>query len=511
MKEVPTVPKKILVVEDDREIRTATVRLLTRTGYQVFEAENGARGLEAALAIRPDLILSDVAMPELDGIELCRRVRANPVLKATLFMFLSSTRTKSSEQADGLDVGADGYIARPIGNRELLSRVSALLRIVEANTRAKESQARLSLALLSAQMGAWQWDIVADLRCFDDRVCSLLGLDPTTFRGTSSEFLAVVHPDDRENMKAHSVQAAAQDPRYAREYRVVWPNGSIHHISSRGGLTLDPTGRPLRMDGILWDITERKQAEEEKDRLQARLAQAQKMESVGLLAGGVAHDFNNMLGVILGHSELALDQLDSNQPIRANLEHVCKAARRSADLTRQLLAYARKQTITPRVLDLNETVAGLLTRLKRLLGDAICLTWLPAPGLWPAKVDPIQIEQILTNLCVNAKHAIDGEGTLTVETGNSVIQESDCVAHAEVPLGDYVRLAVRDSGCGMDKETQSHIFEPFFTTKGLGKGTGLGLATVYGGVKQNGGFIEFHSEPGRGTTFTIYLPRQAVG
>jgi signal transduction histidine kinase len=268
------------------------------------------------------------------------------------------------------------------------------------------------------------------------------------------------------------------------------------------------------MDGILWDITERKRAEEEKDRLQARLAQAQKMESVGLLAGGVAHDFNNMLGVILGHSELALDQLDSqldsNQPIRANLEHVCKAARRSADLTRQLLAYARKQTIAPRVLDLNETVAGLLTTLKRLLGDAICLTWRPGSGLWPAKVDPAQIEQILTNLCVNAKDAIDGEGTLTIETGNSVIHESDCVAHAEVPLGDYVRLAVRDTGCGMDKETQSHIFEPFFTTKGFGKGTGLGLATVYGGVKQNGGFIEFHSEPGQGTTFTIYLPRQVL-
>ena len=536
MKQGTVAPKKILVVEDDPEIRLGTVRLLAKNGYQVFEAENGARGLEAALAVRPDLVLSDVAMPELDGIELCRRVRANPELKSILFMFVSSAHTQSNEQADGLDVGADGYIARPISNRELLSRVSALIRIVEANTRVneiavlaaqrerlarqvlenpndptgiKESQASLDLALLSAQMGAWRWDIVTDQRHFDDRGCRLLGLDPATFHGTNAEFLAAVHPDDREKVKAHSAQAREHDTRCAQEYRVVWPDGSIHQISSRGGLTLDPADRPLRIDGIIWDITERKRAEEEKDRLQARLAQAQKMESVGLLAGGIAHDFNNMLGVILGHSELALDQLAPNQPIRANLEYVYQAARRSADITRQLLAYARKQTIAPRVLDLNTTVAGAFTTLRQFLGKDIDLTWRPGAGLWSVKVDPTQIEQILTSLCANAKQAISGIGTVTIESGNRVLNESDCTTHTDFSPGDYVHLSVTDTGCGMDQKTQTHIFEPFFTTKGLGKSMGLGLATVFGAIKQNRGAIEFHSELGQGTTFTIYLPRYA--
>jgi two-component system cell cycle sensor histidine kinase/response regulator CckA len=261
--------------------------------------------------------------------------------------------------------------------------------------------------------------------------------------------------------------------------------------------------------GIGIDITARKRAEEEKAALEAQLQQAQKLESVGRLAGGVAHDFNNMLGVILGHAEIALGQVDPALPLHAHLEEIHKAAGRSADLTRQLLAFARKQTISPKVLDLNETIEGILKMLRRLIGEDIHLNWQPEAGLWPVRVDPSQIDQVLANLCLNARDAIADVGKITIETATRVFDADYCGLHAGFVPGEYVRLAVSDNGCGMDKETLAHVFEPFFTTKEVGAGTGLGLATVYGIVKQNDGFINVYSEPGQGTTFSIYLPRHA--
>ncbi|MDO8836343.1 MAG: PAS domain S-box protein [Vicinamibacterales bacterium] len=255
------------------------------------------------------------------------------------------------------------------------------------------------------------------------------------------------------------------------------------------------------------DITVRRKAEADQATLEAQLQQAQKMESVGRLAGGVAHDFNNMLGVILGHVDLALEQVDPARSLHADLQKIRKAAMRSANLTRQLLAFARKQTVTPKVLDVNTTVASMLEMLKRLIGENIDLTWRPAADVWAIEADPSQIDQILANLCVNARDAISGVGKLTIETGNSTIDEHYCAIHAGCVPGEYVRFAVSDTGCGMDKETQAHLFEPFFTTKPTGEGTGLGLAMVYGAVKQNRGFINVYSEPNHGTTFTVYLPR----
>ena len=258
---------------------------------------------------------------------------------------------------------------------------------------------------------------------------------------------------------------------------------------------------------IIRDISERKAAEAEKQHLMAQLNQSQKIESIGRLAGGVAHDFNNMLGVILGHAELALMHLDPGQSTHAHLTEILNATERSANLTRQLLAFARKQTITPKVLDLNETVASMFKMLHRLIGEDIRLTWQPAANLWLVKIDPSQIDQILANLCVNSRDAISGLGVIAMETQNSTIDAGYCAVHGDAAPGEYVRIAVSDNGCGMDKETLSHIFEPFFTTKETGTGTGLGLATVYGIVRQNNGFINIYSEPGQGTTFTIYLPR----
>jgi len=255
------------------------------------------------------------------------------------------------------------------------------------------------------------------------------------------------------------------------------------------------------------DITARVLAEDERTKLESQLLQAQKMEAVGRLAGGVAHDFNNMLGVILGYAELGLMRADESNPLNANLVEIRNAAERSADLTRQLLAFARKQTISPKMIDLNETISGLLKMLQRIIGEDIHLNWHPAPDLWMVNMDSSQIDQILANLCVNARDAIPSNGKITIETDNKYLDHNYCTQHEGCSVGDYIQLTVSDNGHGMDKETLANIFEPFFTTKGIGEGTGLGLATVYGIVKQNKGIINVFSEPGSGTSFTIYLPR----
>jgi len=272
------------------------------------------------------------------------------------------------------------------------------------------------------------------------------------------------------------------------------------------GIRFETQGQ-LYLMGIGIDITERKRAEAETEKLQNQLTQAQKMESVGRLAGGVAHDFNNMLGVILGYTEIALKKIEADQPMYSALRGIQQAAQRSADLTRQLLAFARKQTVAPKVLDLNETVASMLIMLRRLIGENIDLVWLPDESLGAIKMDCTQIDQILANLCVNARDAIGDTGRITIETGNVVFDEAYCASHVGFIPGEYVVLMLSDNGCGMDRETISHLFEPFFTTKEMGKGTGLGLATVYGIVKQNNGFVNVYSEIGLGTTFKIYLPR----
>jgi two-component system, cell cycle sensor histidine kinase and response regulator CckA len=254
------------------------------------------------------------------------------------------------------------------------------------------------------------------------------------------------------------------------------------------------------------DLTEKKQADKEKADLEARLRQAQKMESIGRLAGGVAHDFNNMLSVILGQVGMAMMDLDASHPLYANLEQIRDAGVRSAELTRQLLAFARKQTVAPKVLNLNKTVAGTTSMLQRLIGEDIDLAWRPGENVRPVKMDPSQIDQILANLCVNARDAIADVGKITIETGSAEFDAAYCNDHVGFLPGEYVLLAVSDDGCGIKPEMLDNIFEPFFTTKESGKGTGLGLAMVYGVVKQNNGFINVYSEPGQGTTFRIYLP-----
>ncbi len=284
------------------------------------------------------------------------------------------------------------------------------------------------------------------------------------------------------------------------EYQARTADGRIIWLNTHARMSRKNADGEFIVDGFTTDVTAQHKLEEQ-------FRQAQKMESVGRLAGGVAHDYNNMLGVILGYTEMAIDKVTPSDPIHEDLQEVLQAARRSAEITRQLLAFARKQTISPKVIDLNETVEGMLKMLRRLIGEDIDLAWLPKGKLWPIKMDPSQLDQILANLCVNARDAILDVGKITIETERVTFDQAYCDDHSGFVSGDFVMLAVSDDGCGMDQDTREKIFEPFFTTKGVGQGTGLGLAMIYGIVKQNNGFINVYSEPDKGTTFRIYFPR----
>lgn len=325
------------------------------------------------------------------------------------------------------------------------------------------------------------------------------------FYGWSVEQLKKMRIDEIRTLSQEEVlsemKKAANQKRIHFEFKHRLADGSQKDVAVfRSRIAIDGTDFT---HSIVQDISEYK-------KLEAQLLQAQKMESVGRLAGGVAHDINNMLGVMMGHATIALAKLDETDPLYATFSEINNAGQRSAEVTKKLLAFARKQTIAPKVLDLNDALQGMLSMLQRLLGEDIDLVWMPKANLEPVKIDPSQLDQLLMNLCVNARDAIDGIGKLTIETGSVTFDEAYCDKYTGFTPGDFNMLAVSDNGCGIEAETLDNIFEPFFSTKEVGKGTGLGLATVYGIVRQNNGFINVYSEPGQGTTFKIYLPQHKV-
>jgi PAS domain S-box-containing protein len=387
---------------------------------------------------------------------------------------------------------------------------------VRAEERVRQSEERLHQAIRVADIGFFDHDHVKGERYWSPELRQIAGLQPDDplppHPGTNpAEKMAWMHPDDRELIVGAVARAHASDSDgfYDVEYRFIRPDGEVRWLKVRSQTFFRGEGatrHPVRTVGGAQDITDRKLAEADRVRLQEQLTQAQKMESVGRLAGGVAHDFNNMLSVIIGRVELALHGVEAGAPVRADLEEIRGAARSAADLTRQLLAFARRQVVAPRVLDLNAAVAGSLAMLRRLIGEDIELTWTPSGDAGRVRMDPSHVDQVLTNLAANARDAIDGVGRVTVRTRRTVRLRHECVGHDGMARGPYAVLEVSDTGRGIDPGAAAHLFEPFFTTKPVGRGTGLGLATVYGIVKQNGGCIEVDSEIGRGTTVRIFLP-----
>jgi PAS domain S-box-containing protein len=485
----------LIVVSSDNKIMLANAAVLSLLGYEEQELIGG-----------PVEVIFDRQAAD------CSRIIDEIRAKGFISDIETVYRTKNGGAIPMLFSGKTLSSKKDIYGMLFVAKDVAELR--QAEQALRESDERLRQAVRVSHIGIFDHDHVSDTIYWSPQQREIYGWGPDE-TVTLPAFLDCVYAEDRERIAADVRRA--HDPAgsglFDVEHRIIRRDGALRWLSTRSQTFFavkDGVRHPVRTVGAVRDITESKRAEEERGKLQAQLTQAQKMESVGRLAGGVAHDFNNMLSVILGHAGLALRRLERDSPLHAHLQQIQAAAQRSANLTRQLLAFARKQTIAPKVLDLNDTMEGMLNMLRRLIGEDIDVAWIPGSGLWPVKIDPAQLDQILANLLVNARDAIVDKGKVTIETENVVLDEAYCAGHPGFTPGRFVMLVVSDDGCGMDREILAHLFEPFFTTKGVGQGTGLGLATVYGIVKQNEGYINVYSEPGKGTTFKIYLPCYAA-
>ncbi len=709
---------KLLAIDDSRDdlaaLKVAVEAALP--GYELYTAMNGLEGLDLASSEDPDAILLDMAVPGMDGLAVCRKLKADENLRSIPVLFLTTPRTGREGRINALEAGADGFLSFPLDEQELIAQIHAMSKVKKTNRlqaqkvgpqagqgaeRSRELQSELEdrkrvedalrksedlfskafhgspspmtiarqtdgsyievnesflslveygreeaightgaeLNLIDAEARAEirrQWreqgvihnvEVQAKTRSgrplivltsienteLAGEACTITTMTDITERKQAENrieklnrvyamlsevnqaivrirepqalferacrisvdrgglFLVWIGMTDGLTGHIRIAAAAGKDEKQLDRFKSWWNDlhDDLHEIDNalRNGQpvfhnSIDGeecqahfreigeelgfrafASFPLRVSdktrgvasfystetgffdeeelGLLQELAmdisfgveiaemdeARRLSESQREALTAQLLQAQKMEAVGRLAGGVAHDFNNTLQVINSYSELVLARLDPADPFRHHIQQIAKAGKRAADLTRQLLAFARKQVIAPQILDLNETIASMLTMLGRLIGEDIDILWKPAKGILPVRMDPSQIDQVLANLTVNSRDAITGNGRITIETAMAQFDQSYCDDHIGFLPGDYVMLAVSDDGSGMSKETLERVFEPFFTTKPQGQGTGLGLATVYGIVKQNEGFINVYSEIGEGTTFRIYLSR----
>jgi PAS domain S-box-containing protein len=364
----------------------------------------------------------------------------------------------------------------------------------------RDTEERMRFALQNASVGIWDLDYTTGVARWSEILESQFGLQPGMFGGTFEAFVELVHPDDRESVLETVAKAIKSGADFSYSHRTIRPDGKERWLSGAGRILLGEHGEPVRGIGISQDVTERRT-------LEVQFQQAQKMEAVGRLAGGVAHDFNNLLTVILGFCELLLAEGDPDDPRQVDIAEIQKAGARGAGLTRQLLAFSRKQIIEPTLLDLNVVVADMRAMLGRLIGEDVKIVVGLRPDLALVTADRGQVEQIVMNLAVNARDAMPKGGTLTIETANIELDEHYAKTHLAATPGSYVGLTVTDTGTGMTPQVQARLFEPFFTTKGPGKGTGLGMATVYGIITRCGGSVGVYSEVGKGTAFKVYFPR----
>jgi PAS domain S-box-containing protein len=372
--------------------------------------------------------------------------------------------------------------------------------LAEAQAALSVAEERMRFALSSANVGIWDMNYVTDLLRWSDVLEAQYGLEPGSFSGSLDAFVALIHIDDRESVLETMRNANRAGGDFAVLHRTTWPNGTVRWLSGTGKIVLDARGQPLRGVGISQDVTDRKL-------LESQYLQTQRMDAVGQLAAGIAHDFNNVLSVILSSGEFLREDLGRLDPRRADVEEICNAGRRAAALTRQLLIFSRQQVLAPKVVDLANVIADMEGMLRRLVGEDVELHFPDGGPIGRVRADVGSIEQVVMNLVVNARDAMPSGGRLTIETRNEVVDERLARQLVGGLPGRYVVLAVRDTGKGMDEATQARIFEPFFTTKGVGRGTGLGLATVFGIVQQSHGAIGVESTAGAGSRFSIYLPR----
>ena len=490
-------PLRVLLVEDSEADAELLAHELKRAGFDVtWERVQSAARLETALDRgRWDIIVGDNSMPGFSGTEALALVRDRGL--DIPFIFVSGTMGEDLA-ARALEAGAGDALAK--GNlRRLIPVIKRELREAEDRRARRESEASYRTLVQKAPLGIYRSTPAGRFLSANTALVRILGYD------SPEDLLALdmatdVYADAEERRRL--IEQDTYTDQVYDELEATWKkkDGTRIRVQLSARAHRDAAGQVEYYEAFVRDITSQRQ-------LEAQLAQAQKMEAIGRLAGGVAHDFNNLLTVILSYSELLLQDLPSEAPTRDDIEQIRKAANGANELTRQLLAFSRQQVLQPKVVDLNAAVSGIERLLGRVLREDIHLECSVAPDAGTVKVDPGQLEQVIMNLAVNARDAMPNGGRVTIETANVDIDETYVQGHALAAPGRYVMLGVTDTGMGMDAATQARIFEPFFTTKEVGKGTGLGLATVQGIVQQSGGFIWVYSEPNHGTCFKVYLPR----
>jgi hypothetical protein len=494
-------PLRLLIVEDSEDDAALLARELHRGGYEATMTRVDTREelLSALDREHWDIVISDYSMPHLSGLIALRLVRE----KDPDLPFILVSGTIGEELAvEAMKAGAHDYVMK-----DNLARLVPAVGRELSDAAGQRERRRVEEALHSSEErlraifeGAAEGILVADVesRKFlyaNPAICRMLGYEEEELlRLTVND----IHPEeDLPRVTAEFEAQARREKEIATDLPCLRKDGTIVHVDiCTAPLVID--NRPCNV-GFFTDITARKRAEEQ-------LRQAQRMEAIGRLAGGVAHDFNNLLTVIAGYCELLLDDLGQESPLRASVEEISKAAQRAGELTSRLLTISREQVVQPDVLDLNALIANVEQMLRRFIGEDVQLETALAPHLGKVRVDPGQVEQVLLNLAANARDAMPQGGKLTIETANVELGEPYALSHNGVTPGHYVLLAVSDIGTGIEADVLPHVFEPFFTTKAQGKGTGLGLSIVYSIVHQSGGHIWVYSEPGKGTTFKIYLP-----
>jgi two-component system cell cycle sensor histidine kinase/response regulator CckA len=505
----------VLVVNDNTDQLDLTQFILEQAGYRVLRAEHGAEGLEIATKKSPDLVVSDVMMPVMDGIEMCRRIRENPDLHRVPVLLLSALRVDSKSAVEGFHAGADDYLEVPFEQTRFIAKIARLferkrdeeahIKLIQTQNALRESEERYRILFDNNPFPMWVTDV---------KTLRFLAINDAALKHygySKEEFLSMTIADIRPPEDVPALLKSLSETRSRKFQAKLW-----QHIKKDGTvIDVEITSHDLVFDGkpsrliLTNDVTERRWAEITLRQIEEQLRQSQKLESVGRLAGGIAHDFNNMLTAINGYSDLILRRLPPNDPLRRNIEEIKKAGERSAELTHQLLAFSRRQILQTKVLDLNKVISDTIIMFQRLIGEDIQLVASLSPEIGNIEADPGQLSQVILNLVINARDAMPQGGSIVIETERVQLDDRYAGHHISVKPGDYVMLAVSDTGIGMDEETKKQIFEPFFTTKEIGKGTGLGLSTVYGIIKQSGGNIWVYSEPGKGSTFKIYLPRIA--